>query len=53
MYEYFQLAGARTLLGPFREIPPDPALTPVIRGLWDAHMAGGRNLYEVAPRPGI
>ncbi|MGP9019136.1 hypothetical protein ACT1U9_12060 [Streptomyces sp. BR1] len=53
--EYFRLAGARTLLEPFRHgtLPGDPgewqpALAPLIRGLANSAEGGGRNLYEIA-----
>ncbi|MFG2148019.1 hypothetical protein ACGFRG_28090 [Streptomyces sp. NPDC048696] len=53
--EYFRLAGARTLLEPFRNgtLPGDPgewraALAPLIRGLANSAEEGGRNLYEIA-----
>ncbi|MFF2517335.1 hypothetical protein [Streptomyces sp. NPDC058086] len=56
MIEYFRLEGARNLLklyGRYQDNIPDDAsewrkeLFPVVRGIWNSEMDGGRNRYEI------
>ncbi|MFJ5271558.1 hypothetical protein [Streptomyces sp. NPDC088358] len=56
MSEYFRLEGARNLLrlyGRYQNNIPDESsewkrdLFPVVRGIWNSEMSGGRNRYEI------